>query len=276
MLHRVVTQVAARPFHGGALLDVLWKAASHHMGAGDLYRCLWSAVCSVGNVLANQLVAWMVYGRIADPDGEFFVRRVGERRPWQPGAALCGRAEDLSQPMTALAAQREWQSLFVLRPEAIPKNIVTMETAKRVLFAGKAVRVLMRGNRWLRRTDDSWESSLQGNLDPATLQNEVDFLRSCFMAKSPALVVEQSVERIRNGVAIQLRNLIVDEAELCQHLAAMKGFYLLGYGAFYQTFLDSARKLLQGRPPWNAERELQAGPWAAAMSEHEGAEGPGQ
>ncbi|CAE7685733.1 GCP4 [Symbiodinium sp. CCMP2592] len=277
MLHRIVTQVAARPFRGGALLDVIWKAASHHMGSGDLHRCLWSAVCSVGNVLANQLVAWMVYGRLSDPDGEFFVRRVGGRQTYQPGAALYGEVEDLSQPMTAVAAQREWQSLFELRPESIPKNIVTMETAKKVLFAGKAVRVLLRGNRWLRRTDDSWESSLQGNLDPTTLQNEVDFLRGCFMSKSPAIVVEQSVDRIRHGVAIQLRNFIVDEAEICQHLAAMKGFFLLGYGAFYQTFLDSARKLLQGRPPWNAERELQAGPWAAAMSEHEGpdAQGPG-
>lgn len=94
-------------------------------------------------------------------------------------------------------------------------------------------------------------------------------MRQCFGAKSPPYVVERSVERVRASAALQLRHLVVEEAGLPAHLVALKGFYLLGHGAFYQTFLEAARGLLQQRPPALAEQALAHGPWAAAMAELE-------
>lgn len=273
VLHRLVERVKTGRVGGGPLLDLLWDVAASHMGAGAVYSCLWSLVEGAGQVLANQLVAWLVYGRLVDPDGEFFVGRAKDQQaPWSPGSALYGGAvDDFSSEIDAAVAQREWQGMFFLKQEAVPRTVITLEVARKVLFVGKAVRVLLRSRRWNSAGADREGITLESSLDPPELQEEVDALRCCFSAKSPTYVVQHSVERIRSSAALQLRQLVVGEAELAQHLAALKGFYLLGYGAFYQTFLEASRPLLQRSPSAqpNAEAELAHGPWAAALGEHE-------
>lgn len=285
-LHRLLERVEAGGLSGGPLLDLLWDTAASHMGVGRLHGCLWSLVSSAGQVLANQLVAWAVYGRLVDPDGEFFIGRIWDQEiPWHPGAALHGGpVDDFTQSIDAEAAQREWQSVFFLRAEAVPHGIVSLETARKVLFVGKAVRVLLRSGRWLPSAvgpgddpaatatvsgDPDTGAGPDGSLDPPAVQDEVDALRTCFDTESPTLVLDCSVETIRASAASQLRQLIVDEAGLAQHLLALKGFYLLGHGAFYQTLLEASRPLLRRPPPPHAEVELTHGPWAAAMAEHE-------
>jgi len=266
VLHRLIERVRAAKINGAQLLDLLWTTAASHMGSGSVYKCLWSTVEGAGQVLANQLVAWLVYGRLIDPDGEFFIGRLNGHQPsWLPGSALYGGpVDDFSIGIDAAAAQREWQGLFFLKPKAVPHALVSLEAARNALFVGKAVRVLLRSGRWL-----SQASSGECTLEPPDVQDVVDALRTCFDTKSPTYVVERGIERIRVGAATRLRQLVVIEAELAQHLAALKGFYLLGYGAFYQTFLEASRPLLQRAPSAHAESDLVHGPWSTAMSERE-------
>merc|ERR1719356_587777 len=101
------------------------------MGESGVFRCLWSVAAGAGSVLANQLVGWMVYGRLVDPDGEFFIGRAWHHHPpWQPGSALQGGpVDDFSKDIGGAAAQREWLSLFYLRPEVVPNTILSLDTA---------------------------------------------------------------------------------------------------------------------------------------------------
>jgi hypothetical protein len=149
VLHRLVHKMDE--LSGGPLLDFLWDAAASHMGVGSVHKCLWSAVEGAGQVLVNQLVAWLVYGRLVDPGGEFFIVRArGRQPPWTQGSIVYGSpTDDLSSDIGAAAAQREWQTLFSLRSEAVPRKVLSLETARKVLFVGKTVRVLLRSGRWL-------------------------------------------------------------------------------------------------------------------------------
>ena len=52
-------------------------------------------------------------------------------------------------------AQREWDSLFEIDDTMIPKRLLTPSIAQKVLFIGKAGRVLNRSKRWTARLDDS-------------------------------------------------------------------------------------------------------------------------
>ncbi|CAK0849519.1 unnamed protein product [Prorocentrum cordatum] len=210
----------------------------------------------------------MVYGRLVDPDGDFFIGRAWHHHPpWRPGSALHGGpVDDFSKDIGGAAAQREWLSLFYLRPEAVPNTVLSLDTARRVLFAGRASRVLLRGGRWS-------AAPAGGGPDLAAIQDDVDALLGCFGAMSPPCVAERAVERIRARVSEKLRRLVVEEAGLAQHLAALKGFCLLGHGAFYQTLLEAARPLLRRPPPPHAEAELAQGPWATAVAELETGEG---
>lgn len=254
ILWREVQRMKADQLTGGPFLDFLWTTAASYVGTDNVYRTLWEMVSGAGQVFVNQMIAWLVYGRLVDPDGEFFI--VPSRRP------LAGTSdvpleemvfEDFTSEVDAAAAQREWQDTFSVNVEAIPRTLMTPEAARTVLFVGKAVRVLLRSGRW----------------KDHPVREEEDSLRTCFDKKSPKYVVERSVESIRGSVAVQLRQLVVEEAELARHLAAIKGFFLLGYGSFFQTLLESARSLLLVYPSFHAESELTHGPWATALSEHE-------
>eukprot|EP00971_Amphidinium_carterae_P108104 2140307-Amphidinium_carterae.1 len=116
------------------------------MGGGSVFEALWAMVSGTGQVLVNQMVAWLAYGRLVDPGSEFFIKRVADERPRR--AAALGGFEDLTVQVDAATAQSEWQSTFCLRLEAIPRTVISIEVARKVLFVGKAVRVLLRSGHW--------------------------------------------------------------------------------------------------------------------------------
>eukprot|EP00913_Durusdinium_trenchii_P026345 g24720.t1 len=228
VLHRLMTQVTTRSLRGAALLDLLWQAVAC-AGGPSLQRCLAEQLEGAGQVWVNQLVAWMVYGRLADPDHEFFVQRLD----------TSDQRSDLSLPGEAL---QEWHHLFQLREEAVPRTVITRNAAEKVLFTGKAVRVLIRSHCWSGQEEH--------------LQRHVDTLRSCFSCKSPCNVLERCIGELKENANAQLLELL-KRSRLVQTLQAMKGFYLLGYGAFYQmpgslsvdlhSFDDENVKVMGGR-----------------------------
>eukprot|EP00438_Fugacium_kawagutii_P012168 Skav200054 [mRNA] locus=scaffold337:1004725:1009693:+ [translate_table: standard] len=86
-LHRIMLQ---------ALLDALWQTMSR-AGCLTLQRSLARQLEGPGGVFVNQLVAWMVYGRLVDPFHEFLVQRCeGEND-----------SEDLSKAMSPNEAHRD-------------------------------------------------------------------------------------------------------------------------------------------------------------------------
>lgn len=277
ILHDLVLKVEQKQLIGGALLDTIWSSAASQAGDGKIYECLWSIVSSTGQVLVNQMVAWMIYGRLIDPCSEFFVVRSKDYQvPWRHGHGLYGVAvDDLTVELDAALAQREWQSGFSLKLSAVPQSVITPETARKVCFVGKAVRILTRSNKWLQDVFGAQGESLTtaaGNnsnfLDAEAMQREIEELRGCFSAiASPTLVMDRSVERIRSNAALQLRQLVVEDSQLALHLGVLKGFYLLGDGSFYQTFLEESRDLFSRKPPAHAELALAQGPWAIAMGD---------
>jgi len=67
---------------------------------------------------------------------------------------------------------------------------------------------------------------------------------------------EKIIEAIRECVASRLWHLIVNKANLMEHLNSVKEYFLLGKGEFYQTFLEEARNILALPQTSNAETEL--------------------
>ena len=55
------------------------------------------------------------------------------------------------------------------------------------------------------------------------------------------LLFSKIIEEIRECIASRLLHLVVFKANLLDHLRAIKDFFLLSKGEFYQTFLEEAR-----------------------------------
>lgn len=80
------------------------------------------------------------------------------------------------------------------------------------------------------------------------------------MPEFNALLFSKIIEEIRECVASRLLHLVVVKASLLDHLKAIKDYFLLSKGEFYQTFLEEARHIMTLPPQSSSEFDLNVGP----------------
>jgi hypothetical protein len=140
----VCAQVERERLVGGQVADRLYTAAAR-CGVAVLRRRLERLLRLCARVLFNMIEAWVVHGVLLDRCGEFFV----QERPYEVSVP---RAQDEDELGAAapdgeqhpLIAEYEWRSQFRLREAMIPASFFPRDLADKVLFAGKANRVLLR------------------------------------------------------------------------------------------------------------------------------------
>ena len=74
------------------------------------------------------------------------------------------------------------------------------------------------------------------------------------------LLFSKIIEEIRECIASRLLHLVVVKANLLDHLKAIKDYFLLAKGEFYQTFLEEARQIMLLPPSSSSEYDLNVGP----------------
>jgi len=74
------------------------------------------------------------------------------------------------------------------------------------------------------------------------------------------LLFSKVIEEIRECIASRLWHLTVIKANLLDDLKAVKDYFLLAKGEFFQTFLDEARAMLSLPPQSTAEYDINTGP----------------
>lgn len=74
------------------------------------------------------------------------------------------------------------------------------------------------------------------------------------------ILFSKVIEEIRECIASRLLHLVVVKASLIDHLKAIKDYFLLSKGEFYQTFLEEARTIMQLPPQTTSEYDLNIGP----------------
>ncbi|EIE26424.1 hypothetical protein COCSUDRAFT_58962 [Coccomyxa subellipsoidea C-169] len=175
-----------------------------------------------------------MHGILRDEGKEFYIQEV----PHAKDEAVLA-AHSLHQ--TDEQHAREWHSGFEIVEQALPPGL-TKVVARRVLFIGKAVRVL-------KHTTTSSERAGENNLPKLDTRQWAAALRGLkAKASLERLDFERVVERMHAQAAEQLWQLVTVRAELPQHLAALKQYSLLSRGDFYQCFLLESRRMLQLPP----------------------------
>ncbi|CAM6075957.1 unnamed protein product [Sphagnum tenellum] len=269
-LHALIREVEREELRGGRLLNLLH--AKCHCGVPELQACMQRLLWHGHQVMYRQLEAWMVYGLLQDQHQEFFVSR-------QQGAE--GTANN--EHPTEAAHLADWHSGFCVSLEMLPEYI-TLQVAESILFVGKALQVLRnpslsfrshvssshgvasktftRPNAATQATKFSAQpsSDYQGPelLSPAQANNIASMLRD--LKKAPnfhKMSFERAVDSIRATAATHLWQLVVVHADLIGHLKALKDYFLLAKGDFFQCFLEESRSLMRlpPRPP-TAEADL--------------------
>lgn len=241
----------------------------------------------------------MIYGELEDEGDNFFIQRKMTRKS---GKNLSGQLE-LYSPTTLhetydtfmdetsdlgmgscndiLTARREeafdWNNSFILRLEYVPETHVSPRIASKIMFAGKAVQLLLQAMSQA-GVNESFESNeiyeyIAGGLscsnhDPNTASipipvkvdnsstngsgysiSDVERFLLTYeeILKNPNSSIElfeAMVDDINNTISSKLWKLLRDQHRFMNCLQAMRNTYLLGKGELHQAFLDGILGLM--------------------------------
>ncbi|KAK1291996.1 hypothetical protein QJS10_CPB17g01279 [Acorus calamus] len=273
-LYELIMEVEREDIRGGQLLSLLHKRC--HCGLPELQTCIQRLLWHGHQVMYNQLASWMVYGILQDQYGEFFIRRQ-EDRDVENESSHAEVSEKSRTKYPDGASLTDWHSGFHIFLDMLPEYI-HMHVAESILFAGKAIRVLRNPGPAFKSQDviphqpsatDSYqvkgfmefltslkEPSMDTELLPQSEANKIDEMlqelkdSSEFHKRS----FESAIDSIRIIAAKHLWQLVVVRADLTGHLKALKDYFLLAKGDFFQCFLEESRQLMR-LPPRQATAE---------------------
>ncbi|XP_010504147.1 PREDICTED: gamma-tubulin complex component 4 isoform X1 [Camelina sativa] len=272
-LYEVILEIERDDIRGGQLLNVLNKRC--HCGVPELRTCLQRLLWHGHQVMYNQLAAWIVYGILQDPHGEFFIKR-------QEDGDLDHRSsqEEISEKLARTSVHEtsltDWHSGFHISLDMLP-DYISMRLGESILFAGKAIRVLrnpspafqfqkdksfqqtMRGSQRIRGFMHSdfpeRETEIDTDLTGGELlpQSEADKIEAMLKELKESSEFhkrsfECTVDSVRAIAASHLWQLVVVRADLNGHLKALKDYFLLEKGDFFQCFLEESRPLMRLPP----------------------------
>ncbi|XP_042375540.1 gamma-tubulin complex component 4-like [Zingiber officinale] len=272
-LYELVVEIEREDIRGGQLLNLLHKRC--HCGVPELQACIQRLLWHGHQVMYNQLASWMVYGILQDQHGEFFIQRQDGRSD----DSELSHSEQIKKFMEKSADDTtltDWHSGFHISLEMLPEYI-HMRVAESILFAGKAVRVLRNPTTnfrlqesFMRQLVLKGSSRVQSYIETFSSQREVspamnliaeDLLPQSEADKIDAMLkelkkssefqkrlFESAVGSIRIIAANHLWQLVVVRADLNGHLKALKDYFLLAKGDFFQCFLEESRQLMRLPP----------------------------
>ncbi|GLU03740.1 hypothetical protein SLE2022_209240 [Rubroshorea leprosula] len=272
-LYDLIVEIERDDIRGGQLLNLLHKRC--HCGVPELQTCIQRLLWHGHQVMYNQLASWMVYGILQDQHGEFFIRRQ-EDRDVEHGSSHPDMSEKLARLSTDDTSLTDWHLGFHIFLDMLPEYI-HMRIAESILFAGKAIRVLRNPIHAFRFQDNLYpqqmvrssqkiqgltvrfpfqkETLLDTKLVGEELlpQSEADKIENMLQdlkesSEFHKRSFECAVDSIRAIAASHLWQLVVIRADLNGHLKALKDYFLLAKGDFFQCFLEESRQLMRLPP----------------------------
>ncbi|AES61764.2 Gamma-tubulin complex component 4 [Medicago truncatula] len=271
-LYELILKIERGDIRGGELLNLLHKKC--HCGVPELQTCIQRLLWHGHQVMYNQLASWMVYGILEDRHGEFFISRQ-EGRDVENSSSHQEISEKLSRLSTADASLSDWHMGFHISLDMLPEYI-PMRVAESILFAGKAVRVLRNPSPSFLSQDDvypqepkrfpkihGFEGRFNFQREPIINtgmrvedllpQSEADKIENMLLdlkesSEFHKRSFECAVDSIQAIAASHLWQLVVVRADLNGHLKALKDYFLLAKGDFFQCFLEESRQLMRLPP----------------------------
>ncbi|PKA60719.1 Gamma-tubulin complex component 4 like [Apostasia shenzhenica] len=271
-LYELIVEIEREDLRGGQLLSLLHKRC--HCGVPELQACIQRLLWHGHQVLYNQLSSWMVYGVLHDPHREFFIRRQDDG-DLESEMSSSNMMENSLQKSSDNAALADWHVGFHIFLEMMP-DYIHMPIAESILFAGKAVRVLRNPSDMFKVQESFFQQHMSRgsqrtpgyvgnfvlkdpikgtNLNAEELfpQSEADKIEELLhkLKKSSEFhkrSFECAVNSIRTISANHLWQLVVIRADLSGHLKALKDYFLLAKGDFFQCFLEEGQKLMRLPP----------------------------
>ncbi|THF93899.1 hypothetical protein TEA_026723 [Camellia sinensis var. sinensis] len=238
-LYELILEIEREDICGGRLLNLLHKRC--HCGVPELQTCI----------------------------------QRQEDRDTEHDSSHSDMLEKFARMSTNDASLTDWHLGFHISLDMLPEYI-PMRVAESVLFAGKAVRVLRNPSPAFRFQDAVYHQQkprgsqrIQGFMERFSFQREPSLdtkIGEELLPQSEADKIEAMLQNLKESsefhkrsfgcamdsiqaiAASHLWQLVVVRANLNGHLKALKDYFLLAKGDFFQSFLEESRQLMRLPP----------------------------
>ncbi|KAM7276087.1 hypothetical protein ACFE04_017953 [Oxalis oulophora] len=278
-LYELVREIERDDIRGGKLLNLLHKRC--HCGVPELQTCIQRYFFVLWSISPH---GWsMEFFRI---NMENFLLEGDHNDPVFPfcqqedrdvdGTSHSDVSEKLAHLSTDDTSLTDWHSGFHIFLDMLP-DYIQMRVAESIMFAGKAIRVLRNPSAAFRSQNASnhqqktkgsprfegltgrfafqreplHDSMLIGEeLLPQSEADKIEAMLQDLKESSEfhKRSFECAVDAVRAIAATHLWQLVVVQADLNGHLKALKDYFLLAKGDFFQCFLEESRQLMRLPP----------------------------
>jgi hypothetical protein len=295
VLRKVIETIHTKKLVGGQVLNLLHKHSN--TGMPDVKARLTQLANQVLRVFYSQLVSWVSHGVLVDDHNEFMItQRMDNFEGGESGGtgseysrkngvysnrSSYGRRTSIDHDVHLLKrqynpvdAEHEWNTKYTLRLSMVPTQYVRYSFAQKALFVGKAMMILkqldLHSVQDLEKQGDK-QTEREKPMTPTTddlsvsFSNSIDSLR--LSTEFPSQPLEAALEQARIQVNKRLWWLTVRVAKLPLHLKAIKDYFLMWRGEFYQRFMVESFDLLKlDAPTSKTEIDLNTGPMQRAAT----------
>lgn len=119
----------------------------------------------------------------------------------------------------------DWDSDFIIQYAKIPKNLINSKTAKKILFIGKAIKILIK------------EEGLAIEA-VRTISELLERIR-----KYDSFIFEKTIEEIRCEISRKFIDLVVKKNVIIDDLENLRRYYLLTEDYFYNVFIEEGMEV---------------------------------
>lgn len=196
-------------------------------------------VCTINTLFYRHLCNWIIFGDLVDVYGEFFIcdaKCPDEDFLWSFSANdTKSDLESLNESSKGFKVRRPPKvRKFLLHENMVPINM-TLELAQTILFMGRMVWIIR--NDPTNSQDDKLKFKLKRDIWDGKETNYFHKLQALENQPLNLAHFEKAIEDCRLCLTKYLWTVMVEEADLFDHLQLLRDYYALGRGELFQQFL---------------------------------------
>lgn len=203
------------------VLDYLYEKK---LNGNDYFKELYSKIFECAyQTFYEILVKWLTSAKLSvRAQNSFFIKKVQSHK----------------QKKSAKTKTMDWDNDYILQFPLIPKNIVSVKTAKKILFIGKAMKILVKNDGIFTQ----YFSELKNYLEDLKTYDSITF--------------PNVIEKARVLISEQFINLIVQKEGIKKDLIVVLDYFLLYKEEFYSVFIEECAPIMSLPPNKYAEYEI--------------------
>ncbi|XP_017775472.1 PREDICTED: gamma-tubulin complex component 4 isoform X2 [Nicrophorus vespilloides] len=254
MIKSMIRTITNEQIHGCLLMGRL------HMytisGIPQIVTAANKIIQSVNTMFYRHLANWIIYGDLMDANNEFFIRdcKCDDENFQFPEQIESVQNVDSHVSNIKKSRVRKPCTVrkFEIRPDMLP-SILPLETAESILYMGRIVWIISNDPK---RKDDVQKMKFRRDIWEG---RSVEFYKKIEQLETQTFNLvnfERTIQVCKNTVTNYLWGVMVEEAELLEHLQIIRDYYALGRGELFQQFIVVAEEHLKQIPNYYIVKNL--------------------